>query len=597
LVIADYTREGITPWKVDGPAFGTRPLRAGELVPGSPSNPIGRVMPYGAASRDAFWNRLSLTPGTEMDSGSLGSAARAGKTLLSPKFTLQSGRLHYLLRGKASVYAGVDSHLMVLGPLHGSLVASFDTGDQVKWVTQDLSAYAGHRAHLEFAPQGDAGLELLQVVDAKDVPEGVPVQPWRPKEQSPTFKGLVEQFQADLRVIANAFSTPDSAPEPRLASLTDWVAQNAHLFGDDTPVRNAALAGFRVQQQLASELRWDSPTAISWGDGTGTDEHVLVRGKPSKLGSLAPRGMPEAFGLARIAPRDSSGRRDLAQQMTDPSNPMVARVLVNRVWHHLFGRGIVPTVDNFGFLGERPSHPELLDHLAWKFVHEEGWSLKQLIRQLVLTDTFARTSRSDDPRAEEIDPSNRLLHRMPVRRLEGEAIRDSLLTLSGRLDPKPFGPPVPVHLTEFIVGRGRPDVSGPLDGAGRRSLYTSVRRNFLSTMMVAFDYPTPFSTVGRRNVTNVPGQSLVLMNDPFVRDQAEVWARRLLREVPEAGVEMRIAWLFESGFGRPPTRDEQATAQDSLNELRSLYSSAPEAAVWSEFCHALLSANEFIYLK
>jgi hypothetical protein len=196
-----------------------------------------------------------------------------------------------------------------------------------------------------------------------------------------------------------------------------------------------------------------------------------------------------------------------------------------------------------------------------------------------------------------VDPTNRLLHRMPVRRLEGEAIRDALLTVSGRLDPTQFGPPVPVHLTEFIVGRGRPGTSGPLDGAGRRSLYTAVRRNFLPTMMVAFDYPTPFSTVGKRNVTNVPGQSLVMMNDPFVREQAGLWAARLLRELPDGTDAARVNWLFETAFTRSATTEEQSFARESLAELRTLHAGAPDHAAWAEFGHALLNANEFIYLR
>jgi hypothetical protein len=269
--------------------------------------------------------------------------------------------------------------------------------------------------------------------------------------------------------------------------------------------------------------------------------------------------------------------------------------MVNRIWHHLFGRGIVPTPDNFGYLGERPSHPELLDHLAWQFIHNDEWSVKSMIRRIVLTDAFARSSHTAESPALERDPQNLLLHRYPVRRLEAEAIRDALLTVSGRLDRKQQGPPIPVHLTEFIVGRGRPGTSGPLDGAGRRSIYTSVRRNFLPTMLLAFDLPTPFSTVGRRNTTNVPAQSLVFMNAPFVREQAAILSARMQRESPGASPDARIAWLFETAFSRPPKPAEVSASLTSLDELKLLHSS--ESTVWSEFCHALLSANDFIYLQ
>ncbi len=596
-VIADFTQVGTTPWKSDGPAFGTRPLAMGEVVFGTPEHPVKRVMPYGAASRDAFWNRLSLTPGTEMDSGSLGAAARSGKTLLTPKSTLASGRIHYLIRGKAEVYASVDSHIMLTGPLHNALIASFDTGAQTRWVTHELGDYKGHRLHLEFTPKAEADLDVLMVVDATHVPTWLPVTAWRPRQIATSLQEVAQALQADFGLTVQRLASSQGA-DSRLAPLADWLVGNPGAIGGGSlNVSNVAQPFFLEQARLAKTIRWDSPTAVSWADGTGVDENVLIRGKPTLPGEIARRGLPEAFGRARITTRNTSGRAELASQITDPDNPLVARVLVNRVWHHLFGRGIVGTVDNFGYLGDRPSHPELLDHLAWKFIHQDAWSLKRLIRGLVLSDTFARTSQAPDADASRLDPANHLLARMPVRRLEGEAIRDALLVVSGRLDASLCGPPVPVHLTEFIIGRGRPEASGPLDGSGRRSLYIATRRNFLPTMMVAFDLPTPFSTMGRRDVTNVPGQSLVMMNDPFVRDQAAVSAARLLRELPDAGAFARIQWLFETACGRPPTPAETRLSLESLAELRALYPGENEAVVWAELCHALLTSNSFIYLK
>ena len=219
-----------------------------------------------------------------------------------------------------------------------------------------------------------------------------------------------------------------------------------------------------------------------------------------------------------------------------------------------------------------------------------------MIRRLVLSRTYAQSSHEGDGRATELDPSNILLHRMPVQRLEGEAIRDAVLIVSGRFNPKACGPPVPVHLTDFIIGRGRPD-SGPLDGDGRRSIYTSVRRNFLPTMMLAFDFPTPFSTNGRRNITNVPAQSLVMMNDPFIREQATVWAERLLGETPGANAEQRMDWLFETSLTRLPTAGEKQLMLDSLGEIQAVHPGEPEKIGWQEICHALLNSNDFIYLK
>jgi hypothetical protein len=206
--------------------------------------------------------------------------------------------------------------------------------------------------------------------------------------------------------------------------------------------------------------------------------------------------------------------------------------MVNRIWHHLMGRGIVPTTDDFGVLGQRPTHPELLDHLVTKFL-SDGRSIKRMIKHIVLSRTY-RMSCQSDAVAVEADPKNLFWHHRPPKRLEGEAIRDSLLVVSGNLDDTMFGDPVPIHLTSFMQGRGKPKKSGPLDGDNRRSIYIAIRRNFLSPFMLTFDTPTPFSTMGRRNVSNVPAQALTLMNDPFVVEQSRDWAKRAIQRSAEA---------------------------------------------------------------
>jgi hypothetical protein len=267
--------------------------------------------------------------------------------------------------------------------------------------------------------------------------------------------------------------------------------------------------------------------------------------------------------------------------------------MVNRVWHHLFGRGIVASTDNFGVLGEAPTHPELLDYLADQFV-KDGWSVKRLIRTLVLTKAYQQSSRIDKD-ADQADPQNLLLHRMRLRRLEGEAIRDAMLAVSGRLDATAFGPSVPVFLTPFQDGRGRP-ASGPLDGNGRRSIFLSVRRNFLPSMLLAFDTPQPFSTVGTRTVSNVPAQALILMNDPFVRQQADLWAKRVCAQAktpPE-----RVAALYQSAFARPPSAAERDACLAFVARQAKLDNrTAEDAAVWASLAHALFNTKEFIYLQ
>lgn len=604
-VIADYTRPDRQPWKVDGEVFGHRPLHAGEIVlSGDADNPIAQVMTYGAARRDPFWNRLKNAAGNENDSGRLAATARSGRMLRTPTVTLASGKVHYLIKGKTRVYAAVDSHLMVEGPLHGTLVKEFDSGDKnaPRWVTHDLSEYVGHRAHFEFGPDADRELEILMVVDSPAAPEWLPAAQFEFSQDDSNDKSA-KQFEAAAEAACAALQTGEVGAEH--AVIANWLVQNAALLRESPNAELLKLSRkFQAaEKEIANQVQWESRTAVAWFDGTGVDENILMRGNPALPGTRAARALPAVLGMT-TKPADaagcssSSGRYELGLRLVDPANPLLARVFVNRVWHHVFGRGIVASVDNFGELGDRPTHPELLDHLAWEFMHRQSWSLKRLLKRLVLSQTFAMSSHTADATAAERDPSNVLLHRMPVRRLEGEVIRDALLSVSGRLSSSVGGPPEPVHLTEFLVGRGRPEKSGPLDGSGRRSVYLAVRRNFLPTFMQTFDAPTPFSTVGRRNVTNVPGQSLALMNDPLFHQQAAVWAERLLREIPAGDDRTKIQWLFESAYGRMPTEEELTSSLAALNELRQLQAGGGEAVqIWTELCHALLNANEFIYVQ
>ena len=294
----------------------------------------------------------------------------------------------------------------------------------------------------------------------------------------------------------------------------------------------------------------------------------------------------------------ASGRLELAQAITAPGNPLTARVMANRLWHHVFGRGLVETVDNFGAQGKLPTHPALLDYLALRFV-EQGWSVKSMIREMVRSHAF-RQSTQADAQAAEVDPENLLWRHYPVRRLEAEAIRDAILAVSGRLDTTMYGEPVPIHLTEFMEGRGRPQASGPLDGAGRRSIYIAMRRNFLSPMMLAFDMPIPFSTFGKRNTTNVPAQSLTMLNDSLVVRQATVWAGNLVA-LHGLDVDEKIDHIYLTALSRLPTEEERANAIAFIRQQASGYGLSEEEAFddlrsWAAYCHVVLNLKEFIYL-
>jgi hypothetical protein len=271
----------------------------------------------------------------------------------------------------------------------------------------------------------------------------------------------------------------------------------------------------------------------------------------------------------------------------------VPRVAVNRIWHHLFGRGLVPSVDDFGKMGLGTAHPDLLDHLALRF-GEQGGSLKSMIREIVLSSAY-RMSDAASPMSREIDADNLLLQHRTPRRISAEAIRDAMLAVSGRLDPAMYGPPVPIRLDGFQDGRGRP-ADGPVDGAGRRSVYLAVRRNFLSSMLLAFDFPQPFTAIGRRSRSNVPAQALILRNNPFVHDQAAAWARRVAAD-PKP-VEERIDGMFRAAFGRPAAPEEIAGATQLLRDVAALkQGDAGSADAWKELAHAIFQAKEFLFVR
>jgi Protein of unknown function (DUF1553) len=250
-------------------------------------------------------------------------------------------------------------------------------------------------------------------------------------------------------------------------------------------------------------------------------------------------------------------------------------------------------------MGQKPSHPDLLDWLVSELVAHD-WSSKTLHRLMVTSSTYRMVSTPHGD-LERLDPTNTFLHRMNVRRLEAEAIRDALLAASGSLIPSMYGKSTPVHLTSFMEGRGRPGQSGPLDGDGRRSLYLNVRRNFLNPMFMAFDTPAPFSTMGRRNVSNVPAQALTLMNDPLVVSEASLWAERIADE-PGRSAHACLDELYEIAFSRPPTDQETRACLAFLERQRQArqrgqgHANERQVQALADLCHVLVNIKEFIFI-
>ncbi len=599
--IIDYAHCKPGDWLTDGFAFGPDPVRAGELrIDGNAAKPVLHFSEYTAAEKDATWDVLKLSTGAENDPGALGGIVRAGRTLYTPTFPLTTGKVSYLVKGDGFVYAAVGSHVMIAGPLHGQLVRTVNTGERFEWIAHDLSAYQGQRIHLEFTPTGSAPFAVAQVVQASggrkppvaDESTGGLRPPLARDETPSAAAGSYQRFILDTLDMLAADHLIGSADAAERAGLLNWMIAHADRFGCNSPAGDEARTFLIEQSRIAERIQKESRLCVAMIDGSAENEYVFIRGSHKAHGATIPRRFLEALaGPAPLTAAHGSGRLELARQMIDPAiDPLLPRVVVNRVWHHLFGRGIVASTDNFGVLGEKPTHAELLDYLADRFV-KEGWSIKKLIRTLVLSSTYRMSSQPDDA-ADHADTGNLLLHRMRRRRLEGEAIRDAMLMISGRLDRRMYGPSVLVHLTAFQEGRGRP-ASGPLDGDGRRSVYLAVRRNFLSPFLLAFDTPIPFSTVGRRTLSNVPAQALILLNDPFVHQQAQQWAKRVLAQ--PGSTRERIIGMYESAFARPPTEAEVAECVAYLDQQPA--AQARDEAAWTDLAHVLFNVKEFIFVN
>lgn len=338
------------------------------------------------------------------------------------------------------------------------------------------------------------------------------------------------------------------------------------------------------------------PAAMGVAEGAVTDVAIHLRGSHLKLGEIVPRRVPEVFAepSAPAFPEDHSGRLVFARWMTDAEHPLTSRVIVNRVWRWHFGQGLVRTPDNFGLLGEEPTHPELLDWLARRFV-DGGWSIKQLHRDVLLSSTYRQSDRPE-PGVVERDPGNRLYSRMNVRRLEAEEVRDSLLATSERLDREVGGSLLNVKNRAFFFDHTSIDKTEY--DTPRRSLYLPIVRNNLYNVLSLLDYPDPAVSSGDRPTTTVAPQALLMMNSRLVTDAAASLERRIAGEAGSSD-ESKMERLYLIAYGRAPTAEELAENLAYLDAIAPLLDSQTEARrqAWSSLCQTVLSSNEFVYVR
>ncbi|MEY2822125.1 MAG: hypothetical protein RL105_1697 [Verrucomicrobiota bacterium] len=362
--------------------------------------------------------------------------------------------------------------------------------------------------------------------------------------------------------------------------------------------------------QHAEFFKSKAPRAFAMQDGEKpADMPIYVRGNPYATAAVVPRGAVRVASWDRFPaiPEGQSGRLQLAEWIADRRNPLTARVTVNRLWQKLFGEGLVRSVDYFGERGERPSHPELLDHLATRFM-ADGWSQKRFLRGIVLSHAYRLTS-ANHAEGLRLDPENRLFWRMNRQRLEAEAIRDSLLKVSGELVPKAGGPSLALEIIENTGGLAAAGVNPPSyhhrksrpSQEFERTVYLPVMRNGPSSadkIRSFFDFVDPAGITGQRNQTVMPTQSLFLLNNVLVRKHAGALAQELIAAHADEDARLEALWL--RAWNRPISAEERTEAREFLQEMTPLLKKprAPadlESARWQELCHSLLASNAFIY--
>ncbi len=383
---------------------------------------------------------------------------------------------------------------------------------------------------------------------------------------SPSDEGsMIELYASTIRRELEALQA-NKLTDDGAEFLTDCI-QAGLLRGKVNDLRDDVRAALEAYRRVENEL---PSVRIAPGllESDGFDQALLVRGNHRQTSDAVPRGFLAALGGRPFSLENESGRLQLANELTRFDSPLFARVMVNRLWHHVYGVGLVKSTDNFGHTGAKPSHPELLDHLARRF--QQDWSIKNMLRYILSTRTF-RLQSEPSTAAKKIDPANRYYSHANVRRLEGEIVRDHLLVIGGTLDSKLFGPSKKQN-----------------SPSNRRSIYLRIDRTSQGPLQAVFDVPMPTTTRGARDISTTPAQAIAFLNSPFVRKQTEAWADSVINEDPIDALKK----FYRIAFTREPVAEEVEVLEAFFREQRT-----KPAQALADTAHLILNLKEFIFIK
>ena len=535
---------------------------------------------------------------------------RQAGILRSPDFVVDSDAISILCRGTNGARARLVMENFQGDSLLFETVNPTLNSDVPIWITMTIRPqWRGLRAHLEFLTRdakpyigvtkepaslensdGRSSFGILKIMKhthGERLPE-LPALPdtliaGRAKSKAEVLAQLIQSISDALSRLGNGEA---SSLDKRWLNV--WIeAGLLRTNGFKNDALQSLIGQYREVENQIPIPRW-APAVYE--DHLPVKQAWLPRGDHRSPGDELQRGYLKMLaGVSGEFPTESSGRLELAKAIVNPQNPLTARVYVNRVWNWLYGEGLVRSVDNFGRMGDVPSHPELLDELAQDFM-QQGWSTKNLIRKMVLSQAWRRGTVPTSTALEK-DADNRLWSHAFVRRIDAEAIRDSMLLLAGNLQ-RPDGGLGTLNYYRTVMEPNKQSPSGPLDGDGRRSIYLEVRRNFPNDFLLTFDFPRPASPVGKRNSTVVPTQSLTLLNDPFVLHESGLWGKRIFQAELEDNA--RIRTMYHELLGRDPTENEHVLAVKLVTTVRE---KEGDENAWKVFAHALFNLKEFIFLR